>query len=164
MFDSSPLLSIAAGACRCAYERMHGHSGQFDHWPKWRGYERPLDHSCVREASRFDGLDLDVEGAFADASLFICSPHSCEVVKTRCFSRSFGVVNLKIGSPRYEMAKPEARRRVPNRQAHRSHDLCGRLSVGSGRLGRIRRGACPDPRCPTSSARSGVVLIIGGRL
>jgi hypothetical protein len=30
------------------------------------------------------------------AKLFICSPHSCEVVKT-VFSRSFGDVNLKRG-------------------------------------------------------------------
>ena len=38
----------------------------------------------------------DTSAAFAHARLFICSPHSCEVVKT-VFSRSFGDVNLKRG-------------------------------------------------------------------
>ena len=40
--------------------------------------------------------DADANGACSDAKLFICSPHSCEVVKT-VFSRSFGDVNLKRG-------------------------------------------------------------------
>lgn len=28
---------------------------------------------------------VDANSAFSDAKLFICSPHSCEVVKTRFF-------------------------------------------------------------------------------
>ena len=36
----------------------------------------------------------DADSAGTDPRLFICSPHSCEVVKP-VFSRSFGVVNLK---------------------------------------------------------------------
>ena len=38
----------------------------------------------------------DTSADFTHARLFICSPHSCEVVKT-VFSRSFGDVNLKKG-------------------------------------------------------------------
>jgi hypothetical protein len=37
----------------------------------------------------------DANGAFTNAYLFICSPHSCEVVKT-VFSRSFGGANLNL--------------------------------------------------------------------
>ena len=41
----------------------------------------------------------DANGACSDAKLFICSPHSCEVVKPVFFSRSFGYVNLKKELP-----------------------------------------------------------------
>ena len=43
------------------------------------------------------GTVSDANGACSDAKLFICSPHSCEVVKTRFFSRSLEDVNLKKG-------------------------------------------------------------------
>ena len=41
----------------------------------------------------------EANGACSDAKLFICSPHSCEVVKPVFFSRSFEDVNLKKGLP-----------------------------------------------------------------
>lgn len=99
----------------------------------------------------------DADGACTNAKLFICSPHSCEVVKTRFFSRSFEDVNLKKGclslAPGPQTSADTRQNGQTTQVAERngssgrfgkegwfakktasapaSLDLCGRLSVGN---------------------------------
>ena len=40
---------------------------------------------AAQQSVLFKGAGSDINGASTNAKLFICSPHSCEVVKTRFF-------------------------------------------------------------------------------
>lgn len=83
----------------------------------------------------------DVSAAFAHARLFICSPHSREVVKT-VFSRSFEDVNLKKG---LRDGNPQVHAVLRATNAGTTADarpewkaLCGRSGEGAGVKRRVR--------------------------
>jgi hypothetical protein len=118
------------------------------------------------------GAGSDANGAFTNAKLFICLPHSCEVVKTRFFSRSFGDANLKKGCAMAALADQVHTRCEARTGAGRSNGSTIRrlrrghiglhMSVWKALCGRYEGVDNGYRRC--CEARSGDVLIIGGRL
>jgi len=86
---------------------------------------------------RPSGAVGDTSAAVAHARLFICSPHSCEVVKTWFFPRSFGDVNLKKGlrdgNPQVHAVQMARKSRRNSRmQDLKWKALCGRGGEGAG--------------------------------
>ncbi len=95
----------------------------------------------------------DTSAAFAHARLFICSPHSCEVVKTVFFTL-FWRREPQKGTARWQPAGSCSVKGRKKQARQPMQDLSGRLSVGEAVKLPGSIGEC--------GARSGDVLIIGG--
>ncbi|MDB5982484.1 MAG: hypothetical protein JWQ69_3499 [Pseudomonas sp.] len=106
MSDSSQFFASSADAAVRAlslYELIFRPDWQFDYRQGVRlcnqirsgQAQAPVMEPAQQRSALFNRAGTDVNGVSSHAKLFICSPHSCEVVKTRFFSRSFEDVNLK---------------------------------------------------------------------
>ena len=94
MSESSQFFATSTDAtCRAyePYELISARGRQFDLW-SIHPFVQPKSVADRLQAPVFEEYsvlcrwaDVDANGACSDAKLFICSPHSCEVVKTRFF-------------------------------------------------------------------------------
>jgi hypothetical protein len=117
------------------------------------------------------GAGSDANGAFTNAKLFICLPHSCEVVKTRFFHALLETrpqKGLRDGSSADQVqtrceARTGTRRSNQStiRRLRRGH-IGLHMSVWKALCGRY--GGVDSGYRRYCEARSGDVLIIGGRL
>jgi hypothetical protein len=149
----TPPISLGCSAIERPLPRVR----QFDLWSSAPScvMDRPQRLIGDERFCRLFRAVRDTSAALAHARLFICSPHSREVVKNRFFTLFWSREPQKwtarwqpAGSCEAEGRKQQARQPM--------QDLSGRLSVGEASKVPGSSGEC--------GARSGDVLIIGGRL
>ena len=149
----TPPISLGCSAIERPLPRVR----QFDLWSSAPScvMDRPQRLIGDERFCRLFRAVRDTSAALAHARLFICSPHSREVVKNRFFTLFWSREPQKwtarwqpAGSCAADGRKQQARQPM--------QDLSGRLSVGEASRVPGSSGEC--------GARSGDVLIIGGRL
>ena len=110
--------------------------------------QTPVVEAAQRQSILCNRAGSDANGAFTNAYLFICSPHSCEVVKP-VFSRSFGGANLNLKKG-CTMTAPADHRMHPEVLASErferieplftdQHAICAHMTCVGGSLWALRR-------------------------